>query len=291
MSDSARQAEEMKRVIAKWMDFYAPAAKKLLAKCFYDRDVVSATLRSVSAKRHPPSVTVLAAGSGRVLGHLTGYGTLYELLWSGISWTKGYTPPEVFKLYGLTKDGKYYLLPYNVPLTELPDKVILVAVEKKSESKQHMLTVVALAMKYASDGFRENFKFVLDAVKQNGMALGYASVEHRNEPEIVLAAVEQSFWAMRYASDRLRKKPEFVLAAVTRNGRALEYASDDLKADRDIVLAAVTQNGWALKYASAELRADREVVLAALAGCGGSLQFASAELRADPDIRAAAGLS
>lgn len=284
------EKESLELVIGKYLNFYAPEINKLLAESLYGQAVVSAALQRANAKRHLPSVKVLSAGSDHVLGYLTGDGTLFELLWSGISWTKGYTPPEVFKLYGLTKDGKYYSLPTNVQLTELPDVVFLVAVETKYKTKQHMLSAVAWAMKYASDGFRKNPKFVLDAVKQNGMALEYASAGHQNDPVIVIAAVEQNFWAMRYASYGLRKNPEFVLAVVSRNGCALQFASVELRADKKIALAAVTQDGWALKYVSLELQADREVVLVAVAECAGALPFASPELRADPEIRAAAGL-
>jgi hypothetical protein len=246
MSDSARQAEawmqaeEMKRVIAKCMDFYAPAAKKLLAECLYGRDVVSAALRSVSAKRHPPSVKVLAGGSHIAIGQLSGDGTLRELLPAGILWKEWYKPPPLFNLCGL-RDGKYYLLPYNVPLTELPDEVFLVAVKTKDDSKQHMLA----------------------AVEQDGMAIKYASDDLKADHEIVLAAVKQDGWALEFASKELRADRVIVLAAVKHVSWALQYASKELRADREIVIVALKYDGWALQYASKELMADPEIRAAA----------------------------
>ena len=230
----ALEKEPLKIVVGKCLDFYAPVAKKLLAECLFGRHAPQ--------NAHNQQQILVLTHSGSVIGCIKGEleDTLLEKLKSGISW-KIEKPLEFFNLWGLRDDGKCYLLPYNVPIAELPDEVILVAVESKHESKQHMLTTM----------------------KQKGWRLFFASDELRADREVVLAAVTQYGFALGFASKTLQADREVVLAAVTQCGDVLQLAPDDLNADREIVLAAMTQCGDALKFASTELRADPEIRAAA----------------------------
>ena len=84
-------------------------------------------------------------------------------------------------------------------------------------------------------------RFVLAAVKQNGLSLAYAD--------------DRYSWSLSY---NYRRDSEVVLAAVKQNGLALSYAIEDLCKDREIVLAAVIQNGSALAYADDAFKDDQD---------------------------------
>ena len=247
MSDNAAQVEAelveaMKLIFVKCMGFYPPAAKRRLAECLFGQAVVSTALQSVSAEPHLPSVKVLACSSHRVIGRLSGDGrTIFELLQAGLSWTKEYTPPKFFNLLGLRDDGEYYLLPYNVQLTELPDEVILVAVESENDSKQLMLAAVTHDWR--------NLKDASDLLKA--------------DREVAIAGARQSTFVFNWLSHDLKEDKEVVLAAAEQNGFVLEIVSEALSADRDVVLCAVAQDGDALMYASEELQNDNEILDAA----------------------------
>ncbi len=73
------------------------------------------------------------------------------------------------------------------------------------------------------------------------------------------------------------------LAAVKENAWVLEYA-DELKEDKDVVYAEIRRDGKALQYAADELKADRDVVLTAIREDGEALEFAAPELKADKDF-------
>ena len=72
----------------------------------------------------------------------------------------------------------------------------------------------------------------------------------RNDRKFVLATVVENGCALQYASETLRNDRDVVLAAVAENGYALQYASETLRNDRDVVLVAVAENGYALQYLS-----------------------------------------
>lgn len=183
----------LKLVIWKRMGFYAPGAKKLLAQCLFGPDVVSSAEQRVTAELNIPIVKIETI-SGDILGYFLEDGTL-KIELNNVVWKKGYAPPRYFNLYGLTADGKYYLLPYNVPITELPKKVTFVAVDTMWESKEHMLA----EMKYdgsslldVSIQLRADREVVLAAVASNGLALISAPREFRGDRDIVLAAIGQT---------------------------------------------------------------------------------------------------
>ena len=303
----ALEKKSLELVIAKCLDFYAPNAKKNLADCLFGQ-------RAPQNAHNQQQISVLTP-SGDVVGRIRGgpEDTLLEKLKSGISW-KIEKPPEFFNLWGLTDDGEYYLLPYNVPLEDLPDEVILVAVESEYESKQLILTAVTehwtglicaadflkadrevvyaavtqqlskKALSIASYHLREDYNIVLAAVTSDGGALEFAAPELHADFNIVLAAVKQYGWALEFASDELKANPNIVLAAVKQDGMAIRFASHKLKKKPDFFLAAVTLNGCALIDAAHEHRANRKVVLAAVKEKGDMLKFASSELKADREV-------
>ena len=272
MSDSARQAEEMKRPIAKWMNFHVPTAKKRLAECLFGQAVGSAARQRKSAKPQLPSVTVEAAGSGCVLGHLTGDGTLRELLQVGILWTKGFPrPPKFFNLWGL-RDGKLYLLPYNVPLVDLPDKVILVAVESAFGCKAHMLNKLSNdsdLLELASDQLKGDSEVVLAALR--------SYVQRSNSTYEYPIGGCPKFDPLRFATDGLRKDRRFVLAAVELDGWAIQNVAQDLKKDLEVASVAIQSVVKDNDYRVG----DERVVLKYFEGNKGAID----------NLKAAAGLS
>ncbi|MEI7488669.1 MAG: DUF4116 domain-containing protein [Chryseobacterium sp.] len=58
----------------------------------------------------------------------------------------------------------------------------------------------------------------------------------RNDKDFVLQAVKQRGVALSFASEDLKNDRDVVLEAVKQNGVALRFASEDLKNDREVVL-------------------------------------------------------
>jgi endonuclease/exonuclease/phosphatase family metal-dependent hydrolase len=133
---------------------------------------------------------------------------------------------------------------------------------------------------------RETYKryFILEAVKQNGLALAYASYKLQKDKDVVLEAVKQNGLALAYASYKLQKDKDVVLEAVKQNGLALLHASYDLRKDRTIVLAAVQENSSALKFTSFELQKDKQLILQLIGKDEDVLQYASYELKNDKEF-------
>ena len=269
MSEDPRRAqkklrlalESLKLVIGKCLDFYAPEAKKLLTECLFGQ-------RAPQNAHNQQQISILTP-SGSIVGWIRKESEttlLKKLETGGISWANKYEPPEFFNLWGSSNDVGHYLLPYNVPISELPSEVFLMGCRDEYHSKKCALKIVKKAfwnMKSFSEALRADREFVLAAVTWDGLALEYASKALRADRWVVLAAVTEEGSALQFASKALRADKDVVLAAVTQNGYALEDASVALRADKDVVLAAVTRYSDALMYASNALQADREVVLAA----------------------------
>jgi hypothetical protein len=224
LEETSLEETSLKLVIGKRMGFYAPRAKELLAQCLFGPDVVSDAEQRVTAKLSIPIVQIETI-SGEILGWFLEDGTLKNEL-NNVVWKKGYLPSWYFNLYGLTADGKYYLLPYNVPITELPKKVTFVAVDTMWESKEHMLA----EMKYdgsslldVSTQLRADREVVLAAMNMNGRELKYAAPGLQADYGIVLAAIKQNPDAFDYAFE-LHGDP--VVIAAYRDGIAARAASD-----------------------------------------------------------------
>ena len=90
--------------------------------------------------------------------------------------------------------------------------------------------------------------------------------EYRNEFPFMLEAVRSNPEAWAWASDALRRRREIVLAAVRGSGDMLYFMTPTRKADKEIVLAALAESPDALMFASEALRSDPDVMRAAQEG-------------------------
>ena len=165
-------------------NFYAPNTKELLAECLFGR--------LAPQNAHNQKVISVVTPSGEVIGSIIGKwkDTLLKKLKRGVSW-KIEKPPKYFNLWGLTDGGEYYLLPYNVPIAELPDELMLVSVEDKMESKGYVLYIVSQIgwlLEFASKELKADREIVQVAVSQEGNLLEYASNELKADPKIRTAA-------------------------------------------------------------------------------------------------------
>lgn len=156
------------------------------------------------------------------------------------------------------------------------------------DQKKFMLPYVQLRkrafLQYAGENLRSDSRFVLEAVRANGLNLHHASNALRRDRDVVLTAVENDGMSLEYASDALKNDDGVVLEAVTNDGMSLKYASPALQNDKALVLEAVKNNGMSLKHASPALRNDERVVLEAVKNDGMSLKHASAALQDDERV-------
>ena len=169
-------------------------------------------------------------------------------------------------------------LQYASPKLWFQDDLLQKASSNLKESKNFMMNVVrqaGLALKYASDNLKNDQDLVMEAVKSMGASLQYASQSCCDNENIVLSALENFPLAFSMSSSRLKAFREFVLLAVSKNGLVLEYVTDKFQNDREIVNAAVQQNGLSLKHAGLQLKDDYEIVKNAVMSTGEALQFAS----------------
>ena len=163
--------------------------------------------------------------------------------------------------------------------------------------------------KAISKYFLRNRKFVLNAVKQNGLFLKHVDRSLRRDKKIVLTALKQTEWSFEYADNSLKKNrtfmlnaikissfsftfahkslqnnPGFVLEAVKQNGKVLVHANKYFRKNRKIVLAAVKQNCFMIKYADQLLRKDRKIALIAVKQDSDSLKYIDKSLKRDRDF-------
>jgi len=61
--------------------------------------------------------------------------------------------------------------------------------------------------------FYKDKSFVLEAVKQNGLALQFADESFRKDKSIVLEAVKSSGGTLEFADESLQKDPDIIQAA------------------------------------------------------------------------------
>merc|ERR1712224_843233 len=83
----------------------------------------------------------------------------------------------------------------------------------------------------AAPELQSNNKFVMAALKANGLALQYTSAAARDNVGLVMAAVRQNGTALSYAAHRFRNHVG-VLEAVRGDGRARHYVDARLR-ERD----------------------------------------------------------
>ena len=116
----------------------------------------------------------------------------------------------------------------------------------------------------ASEIFKKDKEFILEAVKLNGRALEYADDSLKKDKKIVLEAVKENHYAIWEMDESLDKNKEIILMAVKDYSEHLECANDSLRKDKNFILQVVNINGYALRYVGDKFKKDKEVVLKAV---------------------------
>jgi len=205
-----------------------------------------ATAEAELAKALAKRVEVRNSSTRVLLGYIPGSetgNTLFCLLEQGsVKWDNGYDPAPFFNL----QDRHGVLLPYLVPIENLPPTVFLAPVRYETGSKFECI--------------RKALSNQLDLFDLSPKLLGHPRdgelVTERCDPEILRMLVQLS-------ADNLRKVPrhmideKLVFAAVTSFGYVLVNAPRVFKTIRYIVLAAIKQDSRA--YNVCYLKNDPEV--------------------------------
>lgn len=120
------------------------------------------------------------------------------------------------------------------------------------------------ALRYASEGLRNDRKLVLEAVRLRGTNLQYASKGLQEDVEVVRVAADQDWQALGFASEEVRSNKWLVEQVLAQSMEAFQFVSPHLCADRDLILRCARVDGvTALRYASEDLQRDPEVALEA----------------------------
>ena len=112
----------------------------------------------------------------------------------------------------------------------------------------------------ASDHLKKDKKFILKAVKLNGLALEYADDSLRKDKEVVLAAMKENPRAIYDADDSLMTDKEIILIGFNYSSELLECAADTLKKDKKFILQLVKKDGGALEFADESLKEDPDIL-------------------------------
>jgi tetratricopeptide (TPR) repeat protein len=186
---------------------------------------------------------------------------------------------------------KDFALYESFPESVISDMLFLPSIELAKKYSAHRSILLyaiktePMALKYAANSLKNNREFLIEAVKQNGMALGQIDSldPMKDDREIVLNAVKQNGMAYCLVGKRYRYDREIILEAVKSNGMTLMHIGLAIQ-DREIVLEAVKQNGNALEYADASFKNDREIVLEAVKSKGEAFRYADIVLKSEPDF-------
>ena len=139
--------------------------------------------------------------------------------------------------------------------------------EYKGERKTLLINIEhsdASFLEDASEDLKKDRKFILKAVKLNGLALEFADDSLRKDKEVVLTAMKENPRAMMDADDSLMTDKEIVLMGFNYDVELLDFAADSLKKDKEFILKLVKIDGYALEFADDSLKKDKEVVLEAI---------------------------
>lgn len=139
-------------------------------------------------------------------------------------------------------------------------------------------------MKYLPHKYCNDYRFCLEAARQDGYSMMYFFPEMREHDEIVLAAVSSRGNSLSLALSRQKKDRNIVYAAVKNCGFSLDYADDTYKRDFEIVATAVSNRGMALRFAAPELQDNEDIVRLAVENDGYALRFASERLRNNREL-------
>ena len=84
----------------------------------------------------------------------------------------------------------------------------------------------------------------------------YSSEKIRDDEKYVMKKVKENGKNLEYASERLKNNRDLVLEAVKQDGRALQFASEELKNDKEIVMESVKNYPNSYQYASSKMQKD-----------------------------------
>jgi len=133
-------------------------------------------------------------------------------------------------------------------------------------------------LKHCSDEEKNNYEFVLKAVKERGLCLKDAPKKYRENKNIIKEAIKQNPLALQFAIGRVKNSKELNLLAVSINGNALRYVNSKLTSDPDIVSTAITQNKLSIIYASSKIKDDEEFMLKYIRKDGSFIRYVSDRL-------------
>ncbi|WP_117275244.1 DUF4116 domain-containing protein [Mycoplasmopsis edwardii] len=138
--------------------------------------------------------------------------------------------------------------------------------------------------KMLSYDFKNNKKFVMDAIDKNPNILADIFDKFKDDFQVMELAIKRLPNNFKYASDRLKNDFDFASIAINKKGDNLKYVSSWLKDERDFVLKAIKKDPYSIRYASDRLKNDKELALLAISKRPGSLQFLSDELKDDKEV-------
>jgi hypothetical protein len=189
---------------------------------------------------------------------------------------------------------------------------------KKSTEREILSTISYI--KYArrisriNKKFLNNKKFLLKALKINGLILNYLDAKFRGDKEIVMAALYDDptkvrglgphmFWdsiddslkedediiltacknnsAIDFVPQRLLSDKKFILKCAKINGNILKKIDKKFCDDEEIVTSAVKENGFCLQYVSQRLRENKKIVLNAISKFGHGFEYVSDEFKSN----------
>uniref|UniRef100_A0A6C0H918 DUF4116 domain-containing protein n=1 Tax=viral metagenome TaxID=1070528 RepID=A0A6C0H918_9ZZZZ len=173
--------------------------------------------------------------------------------------------------YLLNKDG--LLLKFIIDYSKLNEKYIILALKQNG-----------LALKFINHDI-QTIEIIIYAIKQNGLALEFANKDILNhDPTIIISAVKHNGLALKYVDMKMQTY-EIIIYAIKQNGLALEFANKDiLNRNPIIIISAVKQNGLALKYVDMKMQTN-EIIIYAIKQNGLALEFANTDIsNHDPTI-------
>ncbi|TQC51261.1 DUF4116 domain-containing protein [Mycoplasmopsis mucosicanis] len=132
--------------------------------------------------------------------------------------------------------------------------------------------------------FRNNKKFVMDAIEKNPEILVDIFDKFKDDSQVMELAVKRLPNNFKYASDRLKNDLDFASKAIKRKGDNLKYTPTQLRDKKDFVLQAIQKDPYSIRYASDRLKNDKELALLAISKRPGCLQFLSDELKDDKEV-------
>ena len=169
---------------------------------------------------------------------------------------------------GIFKDGQMHGK-FEITFSDgdIIDSVFVDGVRTIAEYRDERKTLLkniqysdASFLEEARDHLKKDKKFILKAVKINGLALEYADDSLKKDKEVVLAAMKENPRAMMDADDSLMTDKEVVLMGFNYDVELLDFAADSLKKDRKFILQLVKKDSDAFEFADESLKKDPDIL-------------------------------